>query len=164
MKSDLILPVVLTGLLAQLTTALTVITKVPRKRTTGSLQNLRVSMEHYLSWLSCFSGFWICFIDPRVRKIKNEASNCPGIFSRTPRFYDVDSCSPGSPLPRHFSEIFHSRISSSCSWPIRSCRKCVNYSSMSRAVWIFHFWLESPSGTMMRARRTKRMSRDLVSR
>jgi len=31
----------------------------------------------------------LCFIDPRVRKIWNEASSCPGIFSRTLRFYWV---------------------------------------------------------------------------
>ena len=40
----------------------------------------------------------LCFIDPRVRKITNKASSCPGIFSRTLRFYYVAS-SPGSPLP-----------------------------------------------------------------
>jgi hypothetical protein len=39
----------------------------------------------------------LCFIDPRVRKIRNEASSCPGIFSRTLRFYYVAS-SPGSVL------------------------------------------------------------------
>ena len=33
-----------------------------------------------------------------MRKIRNEASSCPGIFSRTLRFYSVAS-SPGSPLP-----------------------------------------------------------------
>ena len=31
----------------------------------------------------------LCFIDPRVRKIRNEASSWPGIFSRTLRFYYV---------------------------------------------------------------------------
>ena len=31
----------------------------------------------------------LCFIDPRVIKIRNEASSCPGIFSRTLRFYYV---------------------------------------------------------------------------
>jgi len=25
----------------------------------------------------------LCFVDPRVRKIRNKASSCPGIFSRT---------------------------------------------------------------------------------
>jgi len=30
--------------------------------------------------------FTLCFINPRVRKIRNEASSCPGIFSRTLRF------------------------------------------------------------------------------
>ena len=44
------------------------------------------------------AGALLCFIDPRVRKIRNEASSCPGIFSRTLRFYHVAS-SPGSPLP-----------------------------------------------------------------
>ena len=34
-------------------------------------------------------GVLLCFIDPRVRKIRNEASSCPGIFSRTLRFYYV---------------------------------------------------------------------------
>ena len=43
-------------------------------------------------------GVLLCFIDPRVRKIRNEASSCPGIFSRTLRFYYVAS-STGSPLP-----------------------------------------------------------------
>jgi len=43
-------------------------------------------------------GALLCFIDPRVRKIKNEVSSYPGIFSRTLRFYYVAS-SPRSPLP-----------------------------------------------------------------
>ena len=29
----------------------------------------------------------LCFIDPRVRKIRNEASSCLGIFSRTLGFW-----------------------------------------------------------------------------
>jgi len=41
----------------------------------------------------------LCFIDPRVRKIRNEASSCPVIFSRTLRFYNVAS-SPSSPSSR----------------------------------------------------------------
>jgi len=40
----------------------------------------------------------LCFIDPRVRKIRNEASSCTGIFSTTLRFHYVASF-PGSPLP-----------------------------------------------------------------
>jgi len=36
-----------------------------------------------------------CFINPRVRKIRNESSSCPAIFSRTLRFYYIAS-SPGS--------------------------------------------------------------------
>ena len=39
----------------------------------------------------------ICFINPRVRKIRNETSSYPGIFSRTLRFYYVAN-SPFSPL------------------------------------------------------------------
>ena len=41
-ESDLILSAALTGHLAQLATAATVITQVPRKGTTGSLPRLRV--------------------------------------------------------------------------------------------------------------------------
>jgi len=33
----------------------------------------------------------LCFINPRVRRIRKEASSCPGIFSRTLRFYYVAS-------------------------------------------------------------------------
>jgi len=50
------------------------------------------------------SLFWdnavvlLYFIDPTVRKIRNEASSCPGIFSSTLRFYNVASFS-GSPFP-----------------------------------------------------------------
>ena len=49
---------------------------------------------------NCWTNFrrvLLCFIDPRVRKIRTEAFSCPGIFSRTLRFYYVAS-SPGSPL------------------------------------------------------------------
>jgi len=47
-------------------------------------------------WFFC-KGFCVSlyFIDPRVKKIRNEASSYPGIFSRTLRFYFVAS-SPGS--------------------------------------------------------------------
>jgi len=45
----------------------------------------------------------LCFIDPRVRKIRNEAWSCPGIFSRTLRVYYVAS-SPGSPCDVHCLE------------------------------------------------------------
>jgi len=59
-----------------------------------------------LSWRTAFVLFWfsapvcvlLCLIEPRERKIRNEASSCPGIFSKTLRFYYVAS-SPGSPLP-----------------------------------------------------------------
>jgi len=60
----------------------------------------------------------LCFIDPRVRKIRNEASSCPGIFSRTLRFYYVAS-SPGSPLP-HLVDG-HRKLVGRSAIPARSC-------------------------------------------
>ena len=45
----------------------------------------------------------LCFIDPRVRKIRNEASSCPGIFSRTLRFSYVVA---HPALHRNFKGIF----------------------------------------------------------
>ena len=44
-------------------------------------------------------GVLLCFIDPRVRKIKNEASSCPGIFSRTLRFGRAASGGALAPEP-----------------------------------------------------------------
>jgi len=38
----------------------------------------------------------LCLIDPRVWKIRNEASCCPGLFSRTSRFGRVAGFSPGA--------------------------------------------------------------------
>jgi len=72
-----------------------------------------------LSWIICIEFvmalnihqvFWVC-IDPRVRKIRIEASSCPGIFSRTLRFYYVAS-SPGSPLPHLLDGHWKLHISS----------------------------------------------------
>jgi len=65
----------------------------------------------------------LCLTDPRVRKIRNKASSCPGIFSRTLRFYYVTS-SPGSPLPHlldgHRKFVGNSAISArSCTGPVR---------------------------------------------
>jgi len=53
----------------------------------------------------------LCFIDLRVRKIRNEASSCLGIFSSTLRFYYVAS-SPGSPLP-HLLDVHRHIVGSS---------------------------------------------------
>jgi len=64
------------------------------------------------------SGVLLCFIDPRVRKIGNEASSCPGIFSRTLRFYYVASF-PGSPLPHVLDG--HRKLVGSSAIPARSC-------------------------------------------
>ena len=66
----------------------------------------------------------LCFIDPRVRKIRNEASSCPEIFSRTLRFYYVAS-SPGSPLPHLLDG--HRKFVGSSSIPARSCPGPVRY-------------------------------------
>jgi len=60
----------------------------------------------------------LCFIDPRVRKIRNEASSCLGIFSRPLRFYYIVS-SLGSPLP-HLLDGHRKRVGSSV-LPARSC-------------------------------------------
>ena len=60
----------------------------------------------------------LCVIDPSVRKIRNEASSCPGIFSRTVRFYYVTS-SPGSPLPHLLDG--HKKLVGRSVIPARSC-------------------------------------------
>ena len=60
----------------------------------------------------------LCFIDPRVRKIRNETSSCPGIFASTLRFYDVAS-SPGSPLPHLLDG--HRKLVGCSAIPARSC-------------------------------------------
>jgi len=54
--------------------------------------------ESFASWHSL--QVLLCFIDPKVKQIRNEVSNCPGIFSRTFCFYYVAS-SPSCPLPHH---------------------------------------------------------------
>jgi len=77
-------------------------------------------------------GFWrhhhfcvlLCFIDPRVRKIRNEASSCPGIFSRALRFYYVAS-SPSSSLPHLLDR--HRKLVGSSAIPARSCPGPVRY-------------------------------------
>ena len=66
------------------------------------------------------------FINPRVRKIRNEAFSCPRIFSRTLRFYYVAS-SPGSPpgLPKLLDG--HRKLVRSSAIPARSCPGPVRY-------------------------------------
>ena len=66
----------------------------------------------------------LCFIDPRVRKIRNEASSCPGIFSQTLRFYYVAS-SPSSPL-LHLLDG-HRKLVGCSTIPARSCPGPVQY-------------------------------------
>jgi len=82
------------------------------------------------NWLSTLrlSGWWVhvvllCFIHQRVRKIRNKASSCAGIFSRTLRFHYV-ARSPSSPLPHllngHRKLVGYSAIpASSCPGPVQ---------------------------------------------
>jgi len=60
----------------------------------------------------------LCLINPRERKIRNEASSCLGIISRTLRFYYVAG-SPGSPLPHLLDG--HRKLVGSSAIPARSC-------------------------------------------
>ena len=53
----------------------------------------------------------LCFIDPRVRKIRNEVSSCPAIFCRTLCLHYVAG-SPGSPLP-HLVDRYRDIVGSS---------------------------------------------------
>jgi len=74
------------------------------------------------------SGWWVhvvllCFIHQRVRKIRNKASSCAGIFSKTFRFHYV-ARSPSSPLPHllngHRELVGYSAIpTSSCAGPVQ---------------------------------------------
>ena len=73
---------------------------------------------------SCHSSVLLCFIDPRVRKIRNVASSCPGIFSRTLRFHYVAS-SPVSPLPHLLDG--HRKLVGRSEIPARSCPGPVRY-------------------------------------
>jgi len=72
----------------------------------------------------CRCDVLLCFIDPRVGKIRNEAYSCPGIFSRTLRFYYVTS-SPGSPLPHLLDG--HRKLVGRSAIPARSCPGPVRY-------------------------------------
>jgi len=49
-------------------------------------QNFKTSVEPWSSLSVSRASVLFCFIDPRVRKIRNEASSCPGIFSGTLRY------------------------------------------------------------------------------
>ena len=79
----------------------------------------------YVGVNSTFSAcVLLCFIDPRVNKIRNQASSCPGIFSRTLRFYCVAS-SPSSPLPHLLDG--HRKLVGRSAIPARSCPGPVRY-------------------------------------
>jgi len=82
-------------------------------RVTNSVQNrnkFKVSHGNLTTntYKTCSVRVLLCFIDPRVRKIRNEGSSCLGIFSRTLRFYFVAN-SPGSPLPHLLGNQAHGR-------------------------------------------------------
>jgi len=82
--------------------------------------HLRFIRDHLRFIMSTFSNcsieMLLCVIDPRVRKIRNETSSCPGIFSNTLRFYYVAS-SPGSPLPHLLDR--HRKLVGSSAIPVR---------------------------------------------
>ena len=79
----------------------------------------------------------LCFIDPRVRKIRNKASKCPGIFSKTLHFYYV-ATSPGSPL-LHLLDG-HRKLIGCSAIPARSCPGPVSLSLRK----YYKVWLEVP--------------------
>jgi len=68
----------------------------------------------------------LCFIDPRVRKIRNETSSCPEIFSRNLHFCYV-TISPGSPLPHLLDRDGHRKLVGCSAIPARSCPGPVGY-------------------------------------
>jgi len=100
----------------------------------GKYGVISVAESDFVLKLSCIALFCeisiiirsevlLCFINARVRKIRNEASSCLRIFSRTLRFYYVAS-SLGSPLPHlldgHRKLVGSSAISArSCPGPVR---------------------------------------------
>jgi len=79
---------------------------------------ISVQCTHSACQKLCFVDVLLCFIDPRVRKMINEAFSCLGIFSRTLRFYYVAS-SPSSPLPHLLDG--HRKLVGRSAIPARSC-------------------------------------------
>jgi len=63
-------------------------------------------------------------MNPRVRKIRNEASSGLGFFSKTLRFYYLAN-SPGSPLPHLLDG--HRKLVGCSAIPERSCPGPVRY-------------------------------------
>jgi len=101
---------------------------VPHGAREGRPGRVRVEdgYESVTTILGCGEGrtVLLCFVDLRVRKIRNEASSCPGIFSRTLRFYYVAS-SPGSPLPHLLDG--HRKLVGRSAIPARPCPGPVQY-------------------------------------
>jgi len=93
-----------------------------------STKSKRETIWHKMSYergrFSKSSLVLLCFIDPRVRKFRNEASSCPGIFFSTLSFYYV-ARSPGSPLPHLLDG--HRKLVGRSAIPARSCPGPVRY-------------------------------------
>jgi len=89
---------------------------------------IKQSNTHNQRVQRCFSlfnteeGVLLCFIDPRVRKIRNEAPSCPGLFSKALRYV---ASFPGSPLPHLLDG--HRKLVGSSAIPARSCPGPVGY-------------------------------------
>jgi len=77
-----------------------------------------------ICYFDCSVCVLLCFIDPRMRKIRNEDSSCPGIFSRNLRFHYVAS-SPGSPLPHLLDR--HRKLVGRSAIPARSYPRPLQY-------------------------------------
>ena len=95
--------------------------KRSRWRTMGPLEFLIYFEVRRYFFIYCVL---LCFIDPRVRKIRNEDSSCPGIFSRTLRSY-YGASSPSSPLPHLLDG--HRKLVGRSAIPARSCPGPVRY-------------------------------------
>ena len=78
------------------------------------------TLVSFLSFLSVL----LCFVIPRVRKIKSEASSCLGIFFRTLRFYYVTN-SLSLPLPHLLDG--HGKLVGCSAIPARSSPGPVRY-------------------------------------
>jgi len=75
---------------------------------------------------------WLCFIDPRVSKIRNGSSSCVGLFSRTLRFQVWRVASGGALAPEPaVRQRGRTRVSTDCNslFPRFPCFFCHRTSS-----------------------------------
>jgi len=82
------------------------------------LRAQRICFRYFICAFVCY--VLLCSINSRVRKIRNEASSCTGIFSRTLRFYFVPS-SPGSLAPLPHLLDGHRKLVGCSAIPASSC-------------------------------------------